>query len=128
MTYFTLPELCHTDTGLVNIPEFKHVASLQHLVYNLLDPIRKLWKRPIHVNSGFRTPEVNKAIGGAKNSQHMAGEACDIAVGDKEQNKQLFNLIIASGLDFDQCIDEKDYTWIHISLKQNGNRKQILHL
>lgn len=126
--YFKLEELLVTDTGLPNVPSWSVVNNLLILTEHVLDPVRIAFKRPIHINSGFRTPDVNKAIGGAKNSAHVTGNASDITAGDKEMNKQLFGLILSSGIGFDQLIDEKDYRWIHISYNKNGNRQQILHL
>lgn len=126
--YFKLPELLVTDSELINTPSWEAIINLNELCEHVLDPLRIAFKRPIHINSGFRTPEINKAIGGAKNSQHCLGIAADITAGDKEMNKLLFDVILSSGIGFDQCIDEKDYRWIHISYNKNGNRQQILHL
>lgn len=126
--YFTLEELCHTSTTLPNIPTWQVVDNLKALVNNLLDPIRVAWEKPITVTSGYRSAEVNKAVGGAKTSQHCFGYACDIDVGTPDDNKKLFDFICSKGFTFDQCIDESDYAWIHISYKINGNRQQILHI
>jgi uncharacterized protein YcbK (DUF882 family) len=77
--HFTLAELTRTGTGLSNVPDAESRAKLQILCDELLEPIRRiLGNKPIRVNSGFRSPEVNKKIGGAKRSQHMKGEAADI--------------------------------------------------
>lgn len=126
--YFKLSELLVTDTGLINTPSWEAIVNLSILCEHVLDPLRIAFKRPIHVNSGFRTPDINKAIGGAKNSQHCLGMASDITAGDDKMNKELFELILSSGIVFDQLIDEKQYTWIHISYNPVHNRKQILHL
>ena len=126
--YFKLEELLVTDTGLPNVPSWSVINNLLTLTEHCLDPIRIAFKRPIHVNSGFRTLDVNKSIGGAKNSQHCLGMASDITAGDDKMNKELFELILSSGIVFDQLIDEKNYRWIHISFNKNGNRQQILHL
>ena len=126
--FFTLKELLHTDSGIPNIPTFEAVHNLSVLAQNLLDPIRAHWKRAIHVNSGYRSKEVNDFIKGAKNSQHMTGHAADITAGSKDLNKQLFEVIVTAGLKFDQLIDEKDYQWLHLSYNAQGNRQQVLHL
>jgi uncharacterized protein YcbK (DUF882 family) len=77
--HFTLDELTRTGAGLPNVPDEASRAKLQILCNELLEPIRRiLGNKPIKVNSGFRSPEVNKKIGGAKHSQHMKGEAADI--------------------------------------------------
>lgn len=82
--YFTIQELCHSRTaikqGIDNTPPPSAKVNLIALITNCLDPIRALWGGPVIVNSGFRTPMLNKAVGGAVNSQHMQGEAADITV------------------------------------------------
>ena len=130
--YFTVAELCHsrtaTEQGIDNTPPPDVKVRLIALITNCLDPIREIWGAPVIVNSGFRTPTLNKAVGGASGSQHMKGEAADITVGSPEKNRQLFSMIQAAGIPFDQLIDEKNYAWLHISWKASGNRGQVLHL
>lgn len=126
--YFTLPELLVTQSDIVNAPSFDAVCNLSALCEYVLDPVRIAFKRPIHINSGFRSTKVNASIGGVSNSQHCLGEAADITAGDNINNKLLFDCIIKSGILFDQLIDEKQYQWIHISYSTKQNRKQILHL
>lgn len=133
--YFTLRELCRSSEAekhnIDNMPTPRAEANLEALMEELLDPVRVRWGFPITVNSGYRSPELNKRVGGARNSQHIAGEAVDITTGDRERNKRLFNIIVemqlAAEIRFDQLIDEKDYSWLHISYARN-NRGQILHL
>lgn len=127
MKYFSFDEMIVTNTQLPNIPDWNQIACLQTLINNLLDPIREKWGKPIRVNSGFRSEAVNSAIGGARNSQHKTGEAADITTGNPTDNKRLFDMIVSSGLTFDQLIDEKNFAWLHISLSKR-NRQQILHL
>jgi zinc D-Ala-D-Ala carboxypeptidase len=124
---FTLGELTKTKTGQENIPNVQQRINLIALAKNVLQPLRDLYKNPITINSAFRNPTVNKSVGGAPTSQHMKGEAADITAGNKEENKKLFELI-RDNLQFDQLINEKDYSWIHVSYKITGNRKQILKL
>lgn len=126
MKYFTIKELSSTNKIINNVPNASVINNLTALVDNVLDAARKLYDKPIKINSGYRSPELNKAVGGVSNSQHILGEAADITTGTKEGNKVLFNLI-RDNLKFDQLIDEKDYTWLHVSYKQR-NRNQILHL
>lgn len=131
--YFTIGELCRSDTalakGINNTPtEHAIVERLQALMDECLDKVRELWGKPIGVNSGYRSPELNRAVGGAKNSQHLRGEACDITAGCKAHNKRLFEMICASGIEFDQLIDESNYKWLHISYCKGDNRNQVLHL
>lgn len=132
MKYFTLEELCRSNTAqqrkIKNVPGKQQEAALAALVNNVLDPLREKFGRPIIVSSGFRSTELNKAVGGAPTSQHMKGEAADIYTGTKEGNKELFNLI-KNNLPFDQVIDEKNYSWIHVSYRADGkNRHQTLKL
>jgi len=129
MKYFTIKELSKTNTGLPNNPTPEAIANLQNLVAKILDPLRERYGRPIIVNSGYRSPEVNKAIGGVATSQHMKGEAADITAGSPAENRRLFEMIGNGGFEFDQLIDEKNYRWLHVSLKRTGvNRMQVLHL
>jgi hypothetical protein len=128
MKYFSIEELTRTGTGLPNVPADTVIHNLTLLVEHLLDPVREAWGNPVRVNSGYRSSAVNAAVGGAKNSAHLYGYAADITVGDPAGNQRLFRQIIDAGLEFDQLIDERNYTWLHVSYKPDGNRKQVLHL
>lgn len=132
MKYFTIAELCKSETadrlGINNRCKVEHVKNLTALVDNVLDPLRTWYGKPIRVNSGFRCPALNKAVGGSNTSQHVAGQAADIDTGDRQQNKLLFDHI-QKNLPFDQLIWEHDGDWIHVSYKADGeNRGQILAL
>ena len=133
MKYFTIKELCKSNTaikhGIDNTPTPEVEQNLISLIENVLDPLREAWGRPIIVNSGYRSPELNKVIGGVKTSQHMTGQAVDIqtVTDSKSDNEKLFKLAQSLDLPFDQLIDESNYSWIHISYSDK-NRRQILHL
>ena len=131
MKYFTLDELAHSNVArtkrIDNTPNEQQKKALVALVDNVLDPLRDLFGKPVLVSSGFRSNDLNRAVGGAATSQHMKGEAADIYTGTKEGNKKLFELI-RDNLPFDQLIDEKDFSWVHVSFKEIGNRQQILKL
>jgi hypothetical protein len=86
-----------------------------------------MYGAPIRVSSGYRSASLNRSVNGATSSQHLRGEAADITVDNKEGNKKLFNLI-RNNLPFDQLIDEKDFTWLHVSYRKGNLRKQILKL
>lgn len=133
MRYFTIAELCRSVTadrrGIDNRCKQVHVANLTALVNHVLDPLREAYGKPIHVNSGFRSPALNKAVGGSPTSDHMQGRAADITGGSLEENRRLFNLVQSLGLPFDQLIDEKDFAWVHVSYRsEKENRKQVLKL
>lgn len=131
MEFFTINELIKSTTakqkGIKNIPSKEEEQNIIALINNILNPLRKAYGKPIIVTSGYRCKALNKAIGGAKTSQHQYGYAADIrSVSDsKEENKKIFEL--AKSLPFDQLIDEHNYDWIHISYSPK-NRRQILHL
>lgn len=130
--YFTIGELCKSDVAvekrITNTPDNTTIERMNALMEECLDKVREMWGKPIGVNSGYRSYELNKAVGGAKNSQHLRGEAADITTGTKENNRKLFDLIVASDIPFDQLIDESDYKWLHLSYCTDYNRKQVLHL
>ena len=134
MIYFTIEELIKSSTarrkGIPNLPNGEQKENLIALVDNVLDPLRKLWGKPIIVTSGFRCAKLNRAVGGVAKSQHTKGQAADIRTVENTTmaNKQLFDVAMRSGLPFDQLIDEYGYNWIHISYNIKGNRKQVLHL
>lgn len=127
--YFTNNELTDSTTAkrlrIKNEPNKEQWMNLFAIRDNVLNPLREKFGKPIRITSGFRTPELNKAVGGKPTSQHTKGEAVDITAIDKADNKELFEL--CKTLDFDQLIDESNLAWIHISYKV-PNRKQILKL
>ena len=138
MKYFTIEELTYSQTavkkGIRNETTPEVEQNLTALVGVVLDPARERWGRPIHVTSGFRCPELNKAVGGVPTSQHQKGEAADIVAGSRRENAELGRLIVKSGC-FDQVIFEnsnKECTecdWIHVSWKRVGeNRRQALRM
>jgi zinc D-Ala-D-Ala carboxypeptidase len=122
---FTMDEMCRTSTGYINVPNVPERIALKQLVDNLLQPLRDLYGKPIRVTSGYRSPLVNKSIGGAQSSQHVKGQAADITGGSAEENEILFNLI-RENFTFDQLIDEFGYSWIHVSYTSGVNRREVL--
>lgn len=131
MKYFTIAELTKSDTaiakGIDNTPTQDVKNNLQKLIEAVLDPLREWYGKPIIVSSGYRCRALNEVVGGASNSQHTLGMAADLDVGNKEENKKLFNYI-KDNLEFDQLIDEKDLAWVHVSYNENKNRNQVLYL
>lgn len=125
MKHFTIEELTRTNTGLQNKPTHVEVDRLTLLVEKVLDPLRELYGKEINVNSAYRCLAVNKKVGGSITSQHLTGEAADITCDD---NRLLFELI-RDNFTFDQLINEKNYSWIHVSYTgRRQNRMQILKL
>lgn len=133
MKYFSYEELTKSiiakNKGIDNTPSTEIKKNLKALVDNILDPLREAYGKPITVTSGYRCPKLNTAVKGAKNSQHIKGQAADInGVKDlRSENKKLFDLVIKLNLPYDQLIDEYDYNWVHVSFS-NKPRKQILHI
>lgn len=133
MKYFSVNELTRSaiavSKGIDNTPTPGIKQNLEMLINKVLDPIRQAWGKPIIVNSGYRCPALNKAVGGVKNSHHMLGIAADITTGNKADNKKLFQLIRSMpDLHFTQLIDESNYAWIHISYDPNNLKGQVLKL
>lgn len=138
MKYFSIGEMSRSKVadlkGIPNHPNTYQKMNLEKLIDNVLDPIRALYGKPVYVNSGFRSATLNKAVGGAKNSQHMEGKAADITTGTPEENKKLWDVIMfllqEGDISFDQLIYEKPVngnpSWIHISYNEDNNREQIL--
>ena len=121
--------------GIDNTLKGDDILDYQYLM-DIIVKIQSKFGKPIYINSGIRTKELNQAIGGAKKSQHLSlGDeaAADITAGNKVLNKELYALIRqmvnSNEIVLDQIIDEKSLAWIHISVKRIGvNRKQFFKL
>ncbi len=128
---FVLSEVTRSNTAkrlsIDNEPTKKHLENLQRLISNLIQPMRDELG-PIRITSGYRNPNLNRAIGGSSKSQHCKGEALDLQFWKDGQmcNKEIFDWIVESGLDFDQMINEFDYSWIHLSLRKKEIEKVCL--
>lgn len=128
---FVLSEITRSNTakrlGIDNEPTKKDLENIQRLITNILQPLRN-HLGPIRISSGYRNPELNRAIGGSRKSQHCKGEALDLQFwkDGKMCNKEIYDWVIESGLEFDQMINEFDFSWIHISLRAEKNRNMIL--
>ena len=124
--YFTIKELCKSDTaeknGIDNTPSDEIIENLNALIDNVLDPLRTWYSNPIYVNSGYRCPELNTAVGGVSNSQHLKGEAADIDVYNKSNNQKIFEYI-RDNLTYDQLLWENNGAWIHVSFRADGNNR-----
>jgi hypothetical protein len=133
---FSLSELTRSEAaarkGVDNTPPPEAVENLRALAEKVLQPLRDAVGKPMRVNSAYRGPEANKAVGGSKTSQHMTGEAADIEF-DGFDNKKLAEKIVAMKLNFDQLILEfykpgdPNSGWVHVSHKRGGpQRGQVL--
>lgn len=127
---FTLEELTHSDSALrmgwENIPNEQEIENLTRLA-GLLEEVRKVLGKPIRINSGFRSKQVNDSVGSKDSSQHRIGCAADIKIPEMTP-KQVCEAIKASGIQFDQLIREFD-SWTHISVTNHAGetpRNQML--
>lgn len=135
--HFTLEELINSPTAkrlnIDNTPSKAITSNLMELS-ELLEKIRTNYGKPIIVTSGYRCEKLNKAVGGAKGSQHRLGQAADIrSVSDSvEDNKELFNVIVGMVLqkeiEVGQLIDEYNYNWVHVSTPKLTTNNQIIHI
>lgn len=132
MRYFSFAEFERSETaslrGIDNRLPDEYKDNVAALVDNVLDPLREAWGRPLVVTSGYRCLELNKAVGGSASSQHMCGMAADISTGDKASNRKLFQLVLSLELPFTQLIDEKGFSWVHISFDASNLKRQVLRL
>ena len=125
---FTWEEMIYSrvavENGLHNIPPIEAEIAMKQLVKRLLQPLRIAYAQPIAITSGYRSPEVNKLVGGVPSSQHVKGEAADCYVPDP---KELLDVLLYCKLPFDQAILYKRKKFLHLSLKASGrNRYQII--
>ena len=132
--YFTVYELTKsataTERGIDNTPPKAIENNIKYLIEAVLDPLREAYGKPIYVSSGYRCKELNAAVGGAKNSQHLTGMAADTYV-KGESNAVLYDILRKGRIPFDQMIIEKGTRnfprWIHLSISRLNNRKEILY-
>tara|TARA_R100000149_G_scaffold24866_1_gene9276 strand:- start:731 stop:1186 length:456 start_codon:yes stop_codon:yes gene_type:complete len=132
--HFSLQEFTKSQTaermGIDNTPPEDIIPKLSFIATQILEPLREKIDKPIIITSGYRCPELSKAIGSSENSQHCKGEAVDIeAFGMSTLN--LAEMII-NHFEFDQvileCYQKGDLNsgWVHCSLKSGENRKEVL--
>lgn len=135
--HLDLSELIRSESakrrGIANMPTEAHIANLKLLAEKVFEPIRNNFRCPIHISSGYRSAELNKAVGGATTSQHSSGEAIDVDMDGSPNgvtNKMVFDFIFKN-LEFDQLIWEfgsaENPDWVHVSYESTGKqRKQVL--
>jgi hypothetical protein len=134
--HFSLRELTKTKTGIENVPNEAQVENLRRLC-GWLEQLRRRWNNlygegddPIVINSGFRSPEVNKAVGGVATSNHLTGCAVDIRCTGQEQALRYASILLdLSDLnkeDYDELLIERkrNVIWIHFAVRPTGNRRR----
>lgn len=134
-THFSLEEFTASQTasrlGLDNTPPPEVQSRLKNTAMGL-EAVRILLGAPIIVNSGYRSPIVNKAVGGAQNSQHLTGEAVDFICPGFGSVEEVVRAIASSQIPYDQIISEfvpkggGNGGWCHISFTAKPGRKQAL--
>lgn len=138
MKYFRLEEFVRSTTaerlGIDNTPDSSIVDNLCLLVEKILNPLREIYGRPIVVNSGYRCPELNRVVGGVKNSAHIYGRAADIRSSHhyRDENKELGDILIANiyvwpidQVIFEKCDSTGCPSWIHVSFSRSPRREVI---
>lgn len=131
---FTLEELVKSETalrkGMPNDPTPEVIESLKTLAEQVLQPVRNHYGKGVKVNSGYRSPDVNAAVGGSRTSDHCKGQAADIEI-PGIPNAELAEWI-AKNLKFTQIILEfytkgvPDSGWVHVSYDPSNLKCQIL--
>lgn len=132
----SLAEVIRSDSakrnGIKNYPTSKHIVNLSLLAENIFQPIRNHFKSPIFISSGYRSKELNDAVGGSSTSQHSTGQAIDIDMDGTSHdvtNRMVFDFI-KNNLEFDQLIwefgDNNNPDWVHVSFALSKNRNQVL--
>ena len=130
--YFTWGEVLFSQTaarkGLDNTPT-TDIAEVLKVTASHMDDVRELLGNPVHVNSWYRSPKVNAAVGGAGKSQHMSGEAVDFVCPQVGPPTEVAEKILASGVKFDQLIiecPESPSPWVHISFSENPRHTALI--
>ena len=133
--HFNLKEFTKSETAIRkridNTPNSVHATNLKAVCEKILEPVRNHFQKPVRINSGYRGPALNSAVGGSSKSQHCNGEAVDFEI-DGLANPELAKWV-AANCEFDQIIlefyDPKEGPnsgWVHASYSAGKNRKQKL--
>ena len=134
--HFTLGELTKSGSHpeVYNIPSHEAIANLTNLS-KWLEVLRERAGTPIIINSGYRSPQLNKKIGGVPTSNHLTGCAVDIRTSGMEQAicyaAILINYAKETNQEFDELLIEKNRygaIWLHFAVRPNGNRRKVMFL
>ena len=130
---FSLSEMIVSPTakklGLSNTPTPEHIENMRYCCEKILEPVRAHFGKSVQINSSYRAPLVNKAVGGSKTSQHVNGQAIDFEIPGID-NKVVADWI-GDNLEFDQVILEfytkgdKNSGWVHASIKKGGGNRKM---
>ena len=130
MLNFKLSELIKSKIAqkenINNMPDVEELDNLMDLMCYCLQPVRELINKPMIITSGYRNEKLNAIVKGAKNSQHLKGQAADFKI-DNMKPDEIIAKIKNSNIIYDQLINEKNQ-WVHISYNKNKNRKEILKI
>ena len=138
--HFTLGEFTKSGSHpeVYNIPSHEAIANLTNLT-KWLEVLRKRYnakygvgEEPIRINSGYRSPQLNKKIGGVATSNHLTGCAVDIRVSGMEQLIRYATILLdyadESKQEFDELLIEKNRygaIWLHFAVRPSGNRRKV---
>ncbi len=131
---FSLEELYESTTatrsGIHNIPGVNETQCLRDLAVHILQPLRDYFNKPVIIRSGYRSAPLNRAVGGAHDSQHMKGQAADITINGV--GNDLIWQYIRDNMLYDQLIleyvpaDNPERGWVHVSFRDGINRKDAI--
>ena len=130
--HFTMSELLKSDIAekynISNIPDKQSLDNILILICECLEPIRLYINKPMIISSGYRSPRLNShpLINGSETSQHCKGQAVDFTVKGLTP-KQIIEKVKASGVEFDQLINEHNI-WVHLSYNKGKNRNQYFEI
>lgn len=115
--------------GIDNTPPPEAIERMKAVANACFEPIREWYGKPLRVSSFYRCDALNKKIGGARTSQHLAGEAIDVDSGSRSENKKILEWAKAN-LVYDQLLseypNEEGPSWVHISFRVGNNRNMFL--
>ena len=134
--HFTLGEFTRSASHpeVYNIPSHEAIANLKRLCV-WLEVLRERSGGPVRINSGYRSPQLNRKIGGAPTSNHLTGCACDIKVSGMEQALRYAVILLdysdESKQEFDELLIEKNRygaIWVHFAVRTSNNRRKVLFI